>query len=133
MERLAKEVQQLDQTLCPALGIMQEFYVRLGSGVSKREFPQNKSSSFRNRLPDPIRFTKPRWKVRLTSLHVPAKKHMGVIIPCLFEIAWHEDHDPDNRGYLTKNSVKIKSTDLVPFHDGIRTGTDLMNTVRHLY
>ena len=113
---------------------MKEFYVRLTSGASRGEFPLNKANSFRNRLPEPIRLIEPGWKVGMSALHVPkTRPKLGVFVPHLFEFVWHEDRDPDDRGNLTQNRLQIRTIDLNPFRDAIQTGTDLLNTVRHLY
>ena len=133
MERVAKEVQQLDRTLCPALGDMKEFYVRLNSGVSQGEFPQNKANSFRNRLPDPIRLTEPGWKVGLASLHVPkAPPRLKVNDPFLFRFKWDLEYDP-SVGLVTTNEVKFHAQEMTQRRNYIQTGMDLMNAVRQVY
>ena len=50
---------------------MKEFYVQLMSNASKTEFPSNAANSFKNRLPYPMQFKEPGWKVGLTSLSYP--------------------------------------------------------------
>jgi len=46
---------------------MSDFYIKLPSNGSKQEYPNNKSNSFKIRLPEPIRLG-PNWKVGLTSI-----------------------------------------------------------------
>ena len=50
---------------------MKDFYVQLMSNASKKEFPDNAANSFKNRLPAPLLFREPGWKVGLTSLSYP--------------------------------------------------------------
>ena len=47
------------------------FFVTLMSHASTREFPQNSSSHFKNRLPKPIRFVGRGWQVGMVSLSLP--------------------------------------------------------------
>ena len=49
---------------------MSDFYIKLPSNGSKKEHPNNKSNSFKIRLPEPIRLG-PDWKVGLTSISLP--------------------------------------------------------------
>ena len=56
------------------------FYVTLMSHASTREFPQNRSSHFRNRLPNPIRFEGRRWQVGMVSLSLPTIPTVGEIL-----------------------------------------------------
>ena len=49
---------------------MSDFYIKLPSNGSKKEYPQNKANSFKIRLPEPIRLG-PDWKVSLTSISLP--------------------------------------------------------------
>ena len=50
---------------------MSDFYVTLPSHSSKNEFPENKSNSFKIRLPNPIRLEGHGWKVGLFSIAMP--------------------------------------------------------------
>jgi len=49
---------------------MSDFYIKLRSNGSKKEYPKNKANSFKIRLPEPIR-QGPNWKVGLTSISLP--------------------------------------------------------------
>ena len=49
---------------------MSDFYIKLPSNGSKKEYPENKANSFKIRLPEPIRLG-PHWKVSLTSISLP--------------------------------------------------------------
>jgi len=49
---------------------MSDFYIKLPSNGSKKEYPKNKANSFKIRLPEPIRLG-PNWKVSLTSISLP--------------------------------------------------------------
>ena len=73
------------------------FYVTLMSHASSREFPQNRSHYFRNRLPKPIRFVGRGWQVGMVSLSLPTIPVVGGQFvnekdPLLY-VRWHE------RGY----------------------------------
>ena len=50
---------------------MKDFYVQLMSNASTVEFPANSANSFKNRLPNPLQFRKPGWKVGLASITYP--------------------------------------------------------------
>jgi len=50
--------------------MMSDFYIKLPSNGSKQEYPNNKSNSFKIRLPEPIRLG-PDWKVGLMSISLP--------------------------------------------------------------
>ena len=69
LEKLARQLRELDQETC--LDIMKEFYVQLMSNASKTEFPTNAANSFKNRLPYPLQFKEPGWKVGLTNMSYP--------------------------------------------------------------
>ena len=47
------------------------FYVQLLSDANTREYPQNKSNSFKNRLPYALRFQERPWKVGLCGVSFP--------------------------------------------------------------
>ena len=50
---------------------MKDFYVQLMSNARTVEFPSNSANSFKNRLPNPLQFREPGWKVGLGSLSYP--------------------------------------------------------------
>ena len=50
---------------------MKDFYVQLMSNSSTVEFPANSANSFKNRLPNPLQFREPGWKVGLASITYP--------------------------------------------------------------
>ena len=50
---------------------MKELYVQLMSNASTAEFPANSANSFKNRLPNPLQFREPGWKVGLASITYP--------------------------------------------------------------
>ena len=69
------------------------FYVTLRSDDDKAEFPHNRSYSFKNRLPRPIRFVGSDWQVGLVRLSIPdaplvAKELVGSIDNVVY-IRWH--------------------------------------------
>ena len=50
---------------------MKDFYVQLMSNASTAEFPDNGANSFKNRLPNPLQFREPGWKVGLVGITYP--------------------------------------------------------------
>ena len=50
---------------------MKDFYVQLMSNASTVEFPDNTANSFKNRLPNPLQFREPGWKVGLAGITYP--------------------------------------------------------------
>ena len=50
---------------------MKDFYVQLTSNASTTEFPANTAHHFKNRMPYPLQFREPGWKVGLASLLYP--------------------------------------------------------------
>ena len=50
---------------------MKELYVQLMSNAGTAEFPANSANSFKNRLPNPLQFREPGWKVGLASVTYP--------------------------------------------------------------
>jgi len=60
---------------------MSDFYISLPSNSSKNEFPENKSNSFKIRLPNPIHLEGHGWKVGLFSISMPDAR---VTLPTFF-------------------------------------------------
>ena len=50
---------------------MKDFYVQVMSNGSTAEFPANTANSFKNRLPNPLRFMESGWKVGLVNITYP--------------------------------------------------------------
>ena len=50
---------------------MKDFYVQLMSNASTKEFAANSANSVKNRLPNPLQFREPGWKVGLASITYP--------------------------------------------------------------
>jgi len=75
----------------------------LMSHASTRDFPRNRSSHFKNRLPKPIRFLRRGWQVGMVSLSLPTILVVGEQFvnekdPLLF-MRWHERvYDQDDEG-----------------------------------
>jgi len=103
------------------------FYVQLISNASTNEFPDNKSNSFKNRLPYPLQLRESGWKVGISDISFPsAVRKLDLKDPLLFQIWWIETVDTKNNIYFQDTEV-IRESDLefTP-----RTGTDLMNMIR---
>ena len=97
------------------------FYVTLMSHASTREFPHNRSSHFKNRLPKPIRFVGRGWQVGMVSLSLPTIPVVGEEFfnekePLLF-VRWHErvydqDDEGNDRWWHERRELKILGKDM---------------------
>ena len=47
---------------------MSDFYVQLLSNASTAEFPSNRPNHFKNRMPYPLQFREPGWKVGMNAV-----------------------------------------------------------------
>ena len=109
---------------------MKELYVQLMSNGSTVEFPTNSANSFKNRLPNPLQFREPGWKVGFTNLSLPeAPRRMKLNDTFLFRIQWVELVDPQVEFY-TEEHVNVVETD---FPSPPKNGTELFNAVRDRY
>ena len=109
---------------------MKDFYVQLTSIASKTEFPSNASNSFKNRLPHPLQFREPGWKVGMSSISLPAApRKIELNEPFLFRFEWIVLINPDITLYREEmEDVRERNLDFIP-----RTGTEFMNWVRDRY
>ena len=109
---------------------MKDFYVQLMSNASTVEFPDNNANSFKNRLPSPLQFREPGWKVGLANLSLPeAPRRMKLNDPFLFRIQWVELVDPQT-GIYYESHVDVTETD---FPSPPKNGTEFFNAVRDRY
>ena len=109
---------------------MSDFHVQLLSNSSTAEFPSNQPNHFKNRMPYPLQFREPGWKVGVSAMSLPeAPRKMDLKNPFLFRFQWLELVEPDYSIYA-EESVSIREGDLsmVP-----RTGTELLNMIRDKY
>ena len=67
---MARQLRYLDRETC-LRNDMKDFYVQLTSLASRTEFPSNASNHFKNRLPHPLKFREPGWKVGLANITYP--------------------------------------------------------------
>ena len=117
------------------------FYVTLMSHASTREFPQNRSSDFRNRLPKPIRFMGKGWQVGMASLSLPTIPLVGESFvnekdPLLY-IRWHErvyekDDQGDDRWWHQRREWKLLGQDMKDKLSS-STGYRFFETLVHRY
>ena len=109
---------------------MKDFYVQLTSMASQTEFPSNASNSFKNRLPHPLQFREPGWKVGMSAISFPAApRKIKLGEPFLFRFGWMVLADPDNTVYVRERElVREDAMDVMP-----RTGTEFVNWVRDRY
>ena len=109
---------------------MSDFYVQLLSNASTAEFPSNQPNHFKNRMPYPLQFREPGWKVGVSATSLPeAPRKMKLKNPFLFRFGWLELADPDYSIYA-EELVTIREGDLVKTP---RTGTELFNMIRDKY
>ena len=109
---------------------MSDFYVQLLSNASTTEFPSNQPHHFKNRMPYPLQFREPGWKVGVTGMSLPeAPRKMKLKNPFLFRFGWIELADPDYSIYA-EELVTIREGDLVKTP---KTGTELFNMIRAKY
>ena len=115
---------------------MKDLYVQLSSNACVVEFPANEANSFKNRLPYPLEFREPGWKVGLSGVSLPLSTHtprttrrMNLTNPFLFRFSWYAEWNPTVE-WFSERIVEIKESDLtVP----PRNGTELMNEIRRRY
>jgi len=91
------------------------------SQASTREFPHNRSSHFRNRLPKPIQFVGRGWQVGTVSLSLPTIPMVGEQFvsekdPLLY-MRWHErvygkDDQDNDRWWNERRELKILGQDM---------------------
>ena len=113
---------------------MSDFYIKLPSNGSKQEYPNNKSNSFKIRLPEPIRLG-PDWKVGLTSISLPDTN--GVLPKFtlndepLFTMQWFSTRIttiPTNSTYVKQRKENFTTENLSVNFGGLE-GVGFMKTV----
>ena len=114
------------------------FYVTLLSEDDKEEFPHNKSNSFKNRLPRPIRFVGSDWQVGLVHLSIPTAPSVGNEllddVETLVYIRWHTRllNPRDQKYYHYRQEFNQ-----VGFHmtqdDLVSTGQQFFHSLIHRY
>ena len=114
------------------------FYVTLRSDDDKAEFPTNRSYSFKNRLPRPIRFVGSDWQVGLVRLSIPdvplvAKELIGDTEVVLY-LRWHVRllNPRDQKYYHYRKETNYVGRDLRQ-EDLLDTGQNLLKTIIHRY
>ena len=114
------------------------FYVTLKSDDDKAEFPFNRSYSFKNRLPRPIRFVGSDWQVGLVRLSIPdaplvAKELIGSTDPVLY-IQWHvrllNPRDQKYRHY--RQETRFVGMHIIQ-EDLLNTGQNFLKTIIQTY
>ena len=91
------------------------------SHASTREFPQNRSHHFGNRLPKPIRFVGRGWQVEMVSLSLPTipvggEQFVNEQDPLLY-VRWHErvyskDDQDDDVWWHQRREMKLLGQDM---------------------
>ena len=111
---------------------MNEFYVTLRSDQGKTEFPNNQVSEFRTRLPIPLEFKDPGWKVGLVSASIrsfpsPVKLNeiLKPFVNRLANVTWW---------WKLKTQPQIKESSATSFrdqlyYDGIKDGVTFMKNL----
>ena len=130
MERLARQVRHLVEQEGRVDETMSDFYVQLLSNASTAEFPSNQPNHFKNRMPYPLQFREPGWKVGMSALSLPeAPRKMNLENPFLFKFQWLELVDSDY-GIYAEPLVTIREGDLEKMP---KTGTEFFNMIRDKY
>ena len=109
---------------------MSDFYVQLLSNASTAEFPSKQPNHFKNRMPYPLQFREPGWKVGTSALSLPeAPRKINLENPFLFRFGWLE---LVNLGYgiYGEEQVTIREGDLEKMP---KTGTEFLNMIRDKY
>ena len=106
---------------------MSEFYMQLLSNASTAEFPSNQLNQFKNRMPYPLQFREPGWKVGMSAMPLPeAPLKMNLKNGFLFRFERLELVNPDY-GIYGEPLVSIRERDL---ESTPKTGTELLNMIR---
>ena len=109
---------------------MSEFYVQLQSNASTAEFPSNGPNHFKNRMPYPLQFREPGWKVGVSTTSMPeAPRKMNLKNPFLFRFGWLELIEP-GYGIYYEELETMRESDLESTPE---TGTELLNMVQDWY
>ena len=114
---------------------MSDFYIKLPSNGSKKEYPKNKANSFKIRLPEPIRLG-PNWKVGLTSISLPDTN--GVLPKftlkdeALFVARWISSAKHAGGSTLTENVKPFTPSNLSVNFGGL-DGVGFMKTVVNFF
>ena len=109
---------------------MSDFYVQLLSNGSTAEFPSNQPNHFKNRMPYPLQFREPGWKVGISAMPLPeAPRKINLKNAFLFRFEWLEVLDPV-AGFYYEPLVSIEESD---FESTPKTGTELLNMIRDQY
>ena len=115
---------------------MSDFYIKLPSNGSKREYPKNKANSFKIRLPEPIRLG-PNWKVSLTSISLP---DINGVLPkftlndeALFIARWFTSRILGNGAVAQAGKTKRFTRDNLSVNFGGLDGVGFMKTVVNFF
>ena len=114
------------------------FYVTLRSDDDKEEFPFNRSYSFKNRLPRPIRFVGSDWQVGLVRLSIPdaplVAKELLADVDIVVYIRWHTRllNPTDQKYYHYRQETNFVGSHMIQ-EDLLDTGHIFFNTLIHRY
>ena len=114
------------------------FYVTFLSEDDKEEFPFNRSYSFKNRLPRPIRFVGSDWQVGLVRLSIPdaplAAKDLLDDNETVLYIRWHVRllNTTDNKYYHYRQETNYVGMHMIQ-EDLLDTGHNFFNTIVNRY
>ena len=115
---------------------MSDFYIKLPSNGSKKEYPNNKANSFKIRLPEPIRLG-PHWKVSLTSISLPDSN--GVLPKftlnkeALFIARWFVSRKLSNGSVSQVGKTRTFTLDNLSVNFGGLDGVGFMKTVVNFF
>ena len=114
------------------------FYVTLRSDDDKEEFPFNRSYSFKNRLPRPIRFVGSDWQVGLVRVSIPdaplVAKDLLIDVDAVVYIRWHVRlfNKTDNRYYHYRQETNFVGMHMIQ-EDLLGSGYQFFRTLVESY
>ena len=114
------------------------FYVTPMSQDDKEEFPHNRSHSFKNRLPRPIRFVGSDWQVGLVRLSISdvplVAKDLVDDVDTIVYIRWHTRllNPRDQKYYHYRQAFNYVGQNMIQEHL-MATGQQLFKSIVHRY
>ena len=113
----------------------EDFYITLPSHASLGEFPENDNTSFKIRLPQPIRLEGSGWQVGLSSISLPdinlnLTRYKNLTEP-LMRVTWYRIEDrnkDDDMSEVEANTTEVKFED-IHHYGNIRDGIDLLKAL----
>ena len=121
---------------------MSEFHVQLQSNASTAEFPSNQPNHFKNRMPYPLQFREPGWKVGLVNISYPIppskpqshQTHTFQPDDLICRFKWvMKSLDIRDNVVVNTYTFELKGKDLIQAKDFITGGKSLMKYIVNRY